>query len=575
MERLRRHILVCILLLPGILCTAQTASFNLFNFTEPQNWKKEERKGLLIYTDINNAEGYYGQIGLYTSRESSNDPVSEFRNDWNSLISGHYTVPANPEIKVTVLDPYWKVAQTTVPASLNGQNFTLQMVNYTGIDKSATIIASFNSDSYKRKIEEFILSVKMDGPDGKPEQVQTVAASVSPVAVTGGGKVLSDTPVNTTKSQTYSNLIFRLPSGWQRQVKGNFLSVFPSGLKQGEALEIRVLQPLNTADYTAASASTWTEMGQKWQDEIRDDIFAGRSHTTALGWNYFSEKKHTRRQSGIDTEFELFLIANGSIMERVIIISEEFRAEGMLYSTSTRFFDDIYNFVFSIRLSGKPGEGSVIPMISGGPITGVWTGISGGFSGISGTYDQKAFYAVFYNSGIAYFRDRLPDRGLYQHNPLVWQYVYPSYWCTYNISGNQGVMENKYYNTIPFVLAGDKLTITKNGLDHSYSKLSSPDGMRFKGTWAFGSGESLTLNPDGSFTDMGALGIIEHSLYYKPYTVTISQGTGRYEIRDFTAIFTYSDGRVFRCSFPGFDIDRNTPSPPLIIFGRDDVLRLK
>jgi hypothetical protein len=157
----------------------------------------------------------------------------------------------------------------------------------------------------------------------------------------------------------------------------------------------------------------------------------------------------------------------------------------------------------------------------------------------------------------------------------VWQYVYPSYWCTYKISGNQGVMENKYYNTIPFVLTGDKLTITKNGLDHSYSKLSSPDGMRFKGTWAFGSGESITLNPDGSFTDMGALGIIEHSLYYKPYTVTASQGTGRYEIRNFTAVFSYSDGREFRCSFPAFEIDRNNPSPSFIIFGRDDVLRLK
>jgi hypothetical protein len=449
------------------------------------------------------------------------------------------------------------------------------MVSYTGPDKTATIIASYNSDAYKRKIEEFILNVKMDGPGGKPEILQTLSATLSGGIVQGADKVSSDNLANNAKDQSYSDLLFKLPSGWQQQVKGSFLSVFPSRLKQGEALEIRVLQPLNTVDYTSASASTWIEIGQIWQDEIRDDIFAGRAHATSLGWNYFSEKKHTRRQSGIDTEFELFLIASGNKMQRVIIISEEFRAEGMLYSTSTNFFDDIYNFIFSIRLSGKPDEGSTVPTIDGGGITGVWTGISGGFSGLSGTYDQKAFYAVFYNSGVAYFRDRLPDHGLYQHNPLVWQYVYPSYWCTYNMSGNQGAMENKYYNTIPFVLAGEKLTITKNGLDHSYSKLTSPDGMRFKGKWAFGSGESLIMNTDGSFTDMGALGIIEHSLYYKPYTVTANQGSGKYEIRNFTAIFTYSDGREFRCSFPGFDINRNNPSPPFIIFGRDDILGLK
>jgi hypothetical protein len=75
MEKMRRHIIACILVLPGIIAVAQTASFSLFKFSEPLNWKKEERKGIVIYTDISNAEGTYGQIGLYTSRESTSDPV--------------------------------------------------------------------------------------------------------------------------------------------------------------------------------------------------------------------------------------------------------------------------------------------------------------------------------------------------------------------------------------------------------------------------------------------------------------------------------------------------------------------
>jgi hypothetical protein len=575
MKNLRKHLCVCVFIIYGILAFSQSVNFDLFKYNESQNWKKEVRSGLIIYTDINNYEGTYGQIGLYSSRVSGNDPVMEFKKDWNDLVSRSFTVSDNPDIKVSVLDPYWKVAQTTVPASKNGQYFTLKMVTYTGIEKTATIIASYNGDAYKGKIEEFILNVKMDSPGGNTGQTQSGAATISEVTGAVAVKSNPNSPVKSESIKSFSNLKFKIPPGWQQQPKGNYLSLFPSGLKQGEALEIRIMQPLNAVDYITASASTWMEMGQIWKDEIRDDIFAGRAHTTSLGWNYFSEKKHTRRQSGIDTEFELFLIANGNLMERVLIISEEFREGGLLYPTSTRFFDEIYNFVFSIRLSGKPDEGSAIPTLAGGVITGVWTGISGGFSGLSGTYDQKTFYAVFYSSGIAYFRDRLPDRGLYQYNPLVWQYVYPNYWCSYVLSGNQGELENKYYLTMPFVLNGEKLTITKNGLDHSYTKLTSPDGMRFKGTWAFGSGESLTLNPDGSFTDMGALAIMEHSLYYKPYTVTANRGTGRYEIRNFTAIFTYSDGREFRCSFPSFDLDRNNPSPPSIIFGRDDILNLK
>ncbi|TAL74973.1 MAG: hypothetical protein EPN88_03565, partial [Bacteroidetes bacterium] len=395
MKNLRKYLIVYILVVPGIPAVSQTADFDLYKYSEPQNWKKEERKGKVIFTDINNAEGTYGQIGLYISRQSTNDTEKEFMNDWNDLVFRYYKVSAEPDITVSVLDEYWKVAQTTVPASLNGQNFTLKLINYTGLAKTATIIATFNGDAYKRKIEEFLSSVKMVTSSDKTDQLQTGALSLSDNSVQGSAKVLSETPVNKADRQSFSKLIFKLPAGWQQQTKDNCLSVFPSHLRQGEVLEIRLLQPLNTVDFTSARIATWQEINQVWQDELQNDIFEGSTHTTSLGWNYFSEKKHTRRPGGIDTDFELFLIANGNTIERVIVISDEFRVQGSLYSTSTHFFDDIYNFVFSIRLAGKPDEASTIPSLDGGRITGVWTGISGGFSGISGTYDQKTFYVVF------------------------------------------------------------------------------------------------------------------------------------------------------------------------------------
>lgn len=578
MNHFKKYLLLSILVLQGMLACSQTAVFSIYKYTEPANWKTELRKGMVIYSDINQNEGTFGQIGIYESRTSSNDAEYEFVKDWNELIAPGYSVAGIPKITITNPDPFWKIAQATVQTSRNGQYFTLRMVNFTGQGNTATIITTYTGDKYKLRIDEFISSVEMAGPAniqssiGQAYKKGNIPADNKPVTqpavlITGSSAI--------GKNMSYGNLTFNLPAGWAKQVKSNYLSVFPSSLFQGEGLEIRLLNPFNGSDFQAAATASWMEISQMWQDELRNDIFEGRIHTTSSGWSFFSEKKHTRRQSGIDTDFELFLFASGSIMERIIVISEEFRMQGMLYSTNTRFFDEIYNIVFSIRFPGKPDEGSAFPSLEGGKITGVWTGISGGFSGYSGTYDQKTFYAVFYNTGIAYFRDRLPDHGLYQINPYVWQNVYPSYWCTYNLSGNQGAMTNNYYNTMPLMLAGEKLTITKNGLDHVYTKLTSPDGMRFRGTWAFGSGESLTLNPDGSFIDMGALGIMEHSLYYKPYTVTANTGSGTYEIRNFTAIFTYSDGREFRCSFPAFDIDRNNPSPAVIIFGRDDFLRLK
>jgi hypothetical protein len=564
--------------MPGIPVLPQAAVFSLYKYTEPLNWKTELRKGMVVYSDINQNEGTYGQIGIYESRASSNDPENEFRKDWNELIAAAYSVTGMPTIRVTNLDNYWKIAQATVQTSRNGQSFTLKMINFTGLGNTATIITTYVGDKYKLRIDEFISSVEMAGPENIQSYIGQVYKKVNkPVEnkTLTQSTILANESSSKGRNMSYGNLTYNLPAGWDQIVKNNYLSVFPARLYQGEAIEIRLLNPVNTSDFQAAAGESWQEITRSWKEDFYNDLFPGQIRNSLSGFQYYYERKNTRRMNGLDSEIDLYLFSNGNRIERCIVISDEFRVQGLDYFASTRFFEDINNFVYSIRVTGNPEAASNIPATEGGNITGVWAGMAGGFSGYTGTYDQKPFYAVFYNNGIVYFRDRLPDHGLYQLNPFIWQNVYPDYWCTYSFAGDKGLIKSRYYSDMPLLLAGNKLTITKRGLDHSFTRLLSPDGMKLNGTWTFESGETISFNSDGTFTDNGALAILEHSLYYKPYTVTANPGSGRYDIRNFTAIFTYPDGREFRCAFPAFDIDRNNPSPAVLVFGRDDFLRLK
>jgi hypothetical protein len=41
-------------------------------------------------------------------------------------------------------------------------------------------------------------------------------------------------------------------------------------------------------------------------------------------------------------------------------------------------------------------------------------------------------------------------------------------------------------------------------------------------------------------------------------------GSGNYEIKNYSLIFSYTDGRRIRIAFLGTDYDKNNPSPPTL-----------
>ena len=94
--------------------------------------------------------------------------------------------------------------------------------------------------------------------------------------------------------------------------------------------------------------------------------------------------------------------------------------------------------------------------------------------------------------------------------------------------------------------------------------MNSVDGATFNGTYVLsevgGKIPSITFTPDGRFADEGAIKV----MYHAPVDCVnpaAEPGSGTYEVKDYSVIFTYSDGRRVKLAFLGAEYTKGNPSP--------------
>ena len=120
---------------------------------------------------------------------------------------------------------------------------------------------------------------------------------------------------------------------------------------------------------------------------------------------------------------------------------------------------------------------------------------------------------------------------------------------------------------IPFRIEGDKLIVTKNQTDWPFYKLNSVDGARFNGSYimgeAYGKIPSITFTTDGRFTDNGAVRGLFHQ-YTDCINPALTSGSGTYEVKNYSVLFNYTDGRKIKIAFMGAEYDKTNPAPPTL-----------
>jgi hypothetical protein len=214
---------------------------------------------------------------------------------------------------------------------------------------------------------------------------------------------------------------------------------------------------------------------------------------------------------------------------------------------------------------------------SGSGITGVWLGFKANYP----SYEPRPRWYVFYEDGTVF--EDLPRSGLAGFNRQVSKTDsgQHSYWGSYSVAGSSATI------TKPGVNYPEKIVVENPGkikIDGLYFNRCRPvDGLRLQGAWTSyanpndpsldrlprGKSPVFHFTSDGKFIDDGVLAVFLSEGHAD------QAGSGEYEIRDFTLVLRYSDGRIKTLAFSGLCPGDASTSNDLIFIGRSGFRKRK
>lgn len=539
---------------------SQKETFDIASYTAPRNWKKDLNPGAVNYTSVNTGTGRFCVITLYASKTSTGDPQRDFNTDWKDLVATPYKADPDPKTETRASSDGWIVVSAAVKVNVDGNDFYILLTVISGFGRSMSIRTSLNEASYTTEVDAFLASVEVD----KTKKASLVNNNNLKIQTSGG-------------PGSFGLMMYRTPAGWSEQKFSDGVVFKPLDLPANEHLAMQIMQPLNfSGTLEQALAKSYDEAALMYNSTKMYMAGEGNYQKTEAkrsfaGWEYIRGNGGVQVENGTPYKTELgldlFVIKINNRFERIAVLKSRTNCNLSRYYSSDRvtYSNAIDNFLFSLQFTDAI-EAALKPGTTNGiGITGVWQGISLQTSAIAGVR-YNVFSPIFLSNGQAYFGTHFPAQGLYELNTRIPAEINRRDWGTYTFSNGSGILKMPY-GDIPLRMEGNKLIITANRTDHKFYQLPSVDGARFSGTYTLseydGKIPSITFTADGRFTDNGAVRILYHE-YVDCINPAIKPGSGTYAVKDYSILFSYTDGRKIKLAFLGADYDIRNQSPPTL-----------
>lgn len=312
-------------------------------------------------------------------------------------------------------------------------------------------------------------------------------------------------------------------------------------------------------------------------------VQAGRPVRTMRGgigasFHAIEEPKPGQRPGGgvwAGSAAHLFVFAAPPKVMSVVVLASNPQTIGSTYGTPVQAFLDGLRFASAAEpaparnVAPAPDGGS----FSGGGLSGVWMG----FKQLTmiGSVEPDARWITFFDDGQS--MDTIPRQGLagFDRRASKADPQEGPYWSTYRFSGGTGVINTR----IPTKIRAESADKIKLDDLWYYNRCASVDGLRLEGSWTSYANPSdpalqrltpgqrpiLRFTRDGRFTDEGVFMAFLGSFGNRPDE---RAGSGTYEIRDFSLLLYYSDGRRKQVAFTGFMSANPATNDQMLYVGR-------
>jgi hypothetical protein len=209
---------------------SQKKKFDVFKFTEPAGWKKEDKNGMLVFTATDEQKGTYCLISLYANSPSMGTIDKDFDAGWMKIAT-QLSITNPPEKQPGEESNKWKVISGASTFTQNGTTSAVVLSTFTGYGKTASVLFSFNDAAFQKTLEDFSASLEVLPPaaSGLP---------VNPVMPPATGNMLN------------SGMNYTVPKGWTEVKKAGGASAISSPLLDCKDYSYYTIHVLPVVTYT-------------------------------------------------------------------------------------------------------------------------------------------------------------------------------------------------------------------------------------------------------------------------------------------------------------------------------------
>lgn len=383
------------------------------------------------------------------------------------------------------------------------------------------------------------------------------------------------------QTRTFDISTFTPPQGWESEQRATVIAFKHIDNAKGVFCQLLVhsSQP-STGNPTADFAREWKEVILNAFSGTEPQPAPGRS---AAGIS-FMQGGATVEQGSHKYWAHLFAFAAPPKVVSVVVLATNPQTIGNIYASVVHTFLDSMRFAPAAEpLPAKSAGSPTAPdpgKFRGVVVSGVWMG----FKQLTmiGSVEPDARWITFFDDGES--MDTIPRQGLagFDRRASKTDPQEGPYWSTYRFSAGSGVINTrtptKFRAETPDKIKVDDLWY--------YNRCASVDGLRLQGSWTSyadpndpvlqrlpaGQRPIFRFTRDGRFIDEGVFIAFLGSFGNRPDELA---GSGTYEVRDFSLMLHYSDGRQKQVAFTGFMSNNPASNDQMLYIGRGLFRKMK
>lgn len=374
--KLLRGLVGAIVLLGFFGAGALAESFDIFEYTTPQGWKKSSLQGGVMLS-LQTKESF-GSIVLYASVPAGHDPQQNFLGEWKRIVEEGLGLSGEPTTEMGPPNGDYQNLAGGMAASQDGLNYVALLSTFTGNGRVASILYITTDERLFDLFDRFNSSLKLSKP--KAAQAPPVNVALPPTSTP------SNTPTIATPTTRFDDgWVSTIENGFVQVVKGDVVVLLHHGLPMPENMWV--------------TGNEQERVGYYWSRLVapryRVDELKVFKNGTCYYCLYFGEGSATEISSGIRKHVVLYISFDKGLGYAIQVVTPNF-------TVFQREFPNIeavgkmtgYN-KFAVKaadLTGKWKESSFAAGQYYNSITGAYAGMNAVSSADSFTFNSNGSY---------------------------------------------------------------------------------------------------------------------------------------------------------------------------------------